>query len=574
MVGDVRLVDPLAVLERLAHDLGATEIADDAHAVAARVHERRFFVACIGQFKRGKSTLLNALVGARVLPVGVTPVTAVVTVLRHGRSVDARVRIGRDAWRRVEIGELPAYVSELENPENAKNVTGVEVFVPSALLSAGLCLVDTPGIGSVFEGNTEATREFVPHIDAALVVLGADPPISGDELRLVEALSKQVRDFVFVLAKADRNSEEELRQASSFTASILQTTAPDAPVFEVSALERVEHDEPTRDWSRLVDALEALARTRGADLVSAAERRGITRVAASLEHEVGERRAALLRPREESERRLDALRASVKQAERLLADAAPLFEAIERRLAAKLEAEREAFLVGAQTAALAELADAVRAIATGKDAQGRAIEAAQRIARQHVESWRERSAPAAERMYGEAVAELVDSANAVLRRIVESGDPALGSVASAVDVDTRFRVDPHFYFTEILALSGRSVRTALRGAFGGERGRQNALVDHARPYLERLVDTNSARLTNDLIDQIRESRRKVASDIKRLLRGVTSSVERAVSEASAARTRGEPAVTAALAQLDRASASIRASSGANEDLLAARSPRS
>lgn len=555
---DGPVADPLGALERLATELGATEIADEARSTAARVHERRFFVACLGQFKRGKSTLLNALVGARVLPAGVTPVTAVVTVLRHGRSIEARVRIGQEAWRHVEVGELSAYVSEAENPENAKNVTGVEVFVPSPLLSNGLCLVDTPGIGSVFEGNTEATRAFVPHVDAALVVLGADPPISGEELRLVETVAKEVRDFVFVLAKADRLRDDELKQAKAFTEGVLAKVAPGATVLEVSAVEKVDRGEPTRDWSRLTGALEVLARTRGAELVAAAERRGVARVAMTLERELGERREALLRPREESEQRLASLRASVKQAEKLLADATPLFGAIEGRLARSLEAEREAFLSDTRTLAVRELEATVSEIATVKDAQARAIEAAQRIARQNVESWRDRSAPAAERMYGDAVAELVDAAKSVLRRIVESGDPALASIASSVEVDTSFRVPPHFYFTEILTLAGRSLRTAVLGALGGEAARRKALVARARPYLERLIETNSARVTNDFIEQIRESRRKLETEIKRLLVGVTASAERALSEASVARASGEAAVADALARLDLAGSTLDA----------------
>lgn len=561
---DAPFVDPLGALERVAVALAADDISGEARATAARVHEGRFFVACLGQFKRGKSTLLNALVEAAVLPVGVTPVTAVVTVLRHGRAIEARVRIGDEPWRRVETSELSAYVSEIENPENVKNVTGVEVFVPSPLLSSGLCLVDTPGIGSVFAGNTEATRAFVPHIDAALVVLGADPPISGDELRLVETVAKEVRDFVFVLAKADRLRGDEVAQAKAFTEGILKKTVPDARVLEISALERVEGGAHTRDWASLIDSLEALARTRGAELVAVAERRAIARIAATLDREVAERRSALVRPREETERRLASLRSSVKDAERLLLDAGPLFGAIEARLSKELERAREMFMGSARASAEAALTEAVTKLPGGKDAQVQVIEAAQCIAREHVESWRARSAPVAERMYGDAVSDLVAAANGVLRRITESGDAALAGLSATLDIDTRFRAAPHFYFTEMLTLSGRSLRTTLLSTFGGEAGRQRALVQRARPYLSRLLETNSWRATNDFIEQIRESRRKLESDIRSLLRGVTSSVERALDEASAARAKGEQGIADALARLDEASAAIRKIAGPDD----------
>lgn len=553
--------DPLSAIERLALELDAGEIGDEARATAARVHERRFFVACVGQFKRGKSTLLNALVGASVLPVGVTPVTAVVTVLRYGPRLEARVRIGEGAWQPLEATGLSAYVSELENPENEKNVSAIEVFVPSALLAEGLCLVDTPGIGSVFQGNTEATRAFVPHIDAALVVLGADPPISGEELQLVERVAADVRDFVFVLAKADRMKDVELVQAKSFAARVLGRVVPGADVLEVSALERVEQPRPTRDWAKLTGALETLARTRGADLVAAAEARAVARLCAALAREVEERRRALVAPREQSELRLERLRASLREAERVLTDAGPLFGAIEQRLARRLDEEREAFLVRAREEARARLLEAIEPALAGPEAQLRILEASERIARDIIERWREERAPAAERMYAEATDDLVATASGVLRRL--ASDPSLAAVETP-DVDTRFRTRAHFYFTEMLTLGGASLRTALLGALGGREGKRRALFARAEPYVLRLVETNAARVTNDLIDQIRESRRRLESELRRALRSAVTAAERALEAAAKASERGREGIAEELARLERLAGDIRRCSGAPE----------
>jgi hypothetical protein len=78
---------------------------------------------------------------------------------------------------------------------------GVEVFEPSVLLASGMCLVDTPGLGSVFAANTAATRELIPHIDAVIAVLGADPPISGEELELLAEVAHQTPYLLLVLNK-------------------------------------------------------------------------------------------------------------------------------------------------------------------------------------------------------------------------------------------------------------------------------------------------------------------------------------------------------------------------------------
>jgi ribosome biogenesis GTPase A len=158
-------------LAKPGEELGTDRVADEARELAARISEGRFYVACVGQFKRGKSTLINAVIGEPVLPVGFIPVTAVPTVIRYGEELKARLKDRNFAWHEIPVSEVKQYVSEENNPENAKGITGVEVFVPSPLLSTGMCLVDTPGLGSVFSGNTTATQDFIPHIDAALVVL-------------------------------------------------------------------------------------------------------------------------------------------------------------------------------------------------------------------------------------------------------------------------------------------------------------------------------------------------------------------------------------------------------------------
>jgi len=215
----VRDAAPESALSRLAEiagELGSDRVSEDARSLAERLAEGRFYVACVGQFKRGKSTLLGALVGDRVLPAGVLPITAVPTVIRWGRSRSARVRFRGGTWADIAPEGLTLYVSEEFNPENTKDVAGVEVFVPSPLLADGMCLVDTPGLGSVFAGNTAATRAFIPHVDAAIVVVGADPPIAGEELALVEQVGKQVRDLVVVLNKADRTSDAEREVTKSW----------------------------------------------------------------------------------------------------------------------------------------------------------------------------------------------------------------------------------------------------------------------------------------------------------------------------------------------------------------------
>ena len=127
----------LADFERLAREAGAVELAGEAAAVAERLREGRFYVACVGQFKRGKSTLINALIGDAVLPVGVVPVTAAVTVVRFGERVAARVRFGERDWEDCDPRALATYVAEEQNPGNEKGVAGVAPQTDRAARAGG-----------------------------------------------------------------------------------------------------------------------------------------------------------------------------------------------------------------------------------------------------------------------------------------------------------------------------------------------------------------------------------------------------------------------------------------------------
>jgi GTP-binding protein EngB required for normal cell division len=325
--------DGLNTIASIARAAGLWSIAEAVHNTSERLREGLFCVVCVGQFKRGKSTLLNALLDTTVLPTGVVPVTSTVTIIRHGERLAARVRFrGRD-WEDCDATAIGLYVSEQHNPGNEKDVLGVEVAVPSALLVRGLCLVDTPGLGSVIFANSEATRAFVPHVDAAIIVLGADPPISAEELALVEELTRTVRDIIVVLNKADRHSTAERAEVIRFTERVLQQVLrhPD-PILQVSATERLAGDREGPGWLALVDRLRTLARESGTTLVSEARQRETVALLARLRAGLEDQRMALLRPIEESERRVAAIRAAMTTAERILVDVRHLLNAEQERL--------------------------------------------------------------------------------------------------------------------------------------------------------------------------------------------------------------------------------------------------
>jgi hypothetical protein len=183
----------------------------------SRLAEDRFQLAVVGQFARGKSTLINAIVGRPLLPVGALPVTSVVTSLRHG--VVERTWIEREGQRfpeEIPLSELPRFVTEPGNPGNQKRVLSAAIEVPASFLRRGLRFIDTPGVGSAHTRNTATTLAFLPEADAVVFVTAADAPLSEFELGFLDVVREHLPKFFFVLNKIDQLDPAARAEATAF----------------------------------------------------------------------------------------------------------------------------------------------------------------------------------------------------------------------------------------------------------------------------------------------------------------------------------------------------------------------
>ncbi len=562
MPQDYAAENRLRRLAGLAEELGSERVKDEATGLSQRVTEGRFYLACVGQFKRGKSTLLNALVGDRILPTGVLPLTTVPTIVRHGSTRRARVRFQGGTWTDIPPENLPEYVTEELNPENNKGVVAVEVFSPSTLLSRGMCLVDTPGLGSVFSGNTTATRAFVPHIDAALIVVGADPPIAGEELALVREIGKQVANIIVVLNKADRTSDDERRVAKAFTSKTLEKQIGRTvdPVYEVSAEEQLSGRESARDWMQLIAALEKLVSESGRDLVQAAAERGFRRLSGELFTVLDEERDALVRPIEESERRIRSLRQTISEAERSLRDVNYLFMAEEHHLSDIFLSQRKAFLSAAMPRVNEEFENELRTLPRryGPTFHRSAFRAAQIVSESNLRPWLDAEQTAAEQEYRKVAARFVEIGNDFLKKLAESGVPEFIRMPNSLDSDRGFRVPSRFTFERSLhvSLPASPLRYIADVLLGMVRA-YGVIEREARGFLAHLMEMNSTRVQSDVINRVEESRGLLQVEIRKLLHEVTRIAENALNRARAAKAEGTSAVEAALARLDRVERVLR-----------------
>ena len=543
-------------LSDLGQELGAEPVAEEACELAARVSEGRFYVACVGQFKRGKSTLLNALVGYDVVPTGFVPVTAVPTVIRYGDELHARVRLRDGAWRDVVMSDLKNYVTEELNPENKKGVDGAEVFVPSSLLSSGMCFVDTPGLGSIFSGNTATTQAFIPHIDAALVVVGADPPIAGEELALVEAIGKQIEDLILVINKADRTSDPERAAAAKFTREVLvkRLHRPMGEVFEVSASERMENRGPLRDWEKLLASLHRLVEDSGRNLVSTACDRGLQRLSEQLLAIISEDRDALQRPIEESERRIELMKETINEAERSVRELNFLFMAEQQRISDLLVERHRLFFRSAWTESEKEFDEELRSVhlGFGPHYRRRLMHLAQEISRRKVMPWLKHEQVEGERQYRAVALRFVEMGNNFLKKLADAGLTELTRMPHALDPEKGFRVRSRFTFMGFIEIAQpASPLRWIADIFLPFVGGRKLIANEAREFLRHLLEVNSARVRNDVLERIQDSRGHLEVEIRKLLHEISRIAEQALDRARKVKEEGTPAVQSAVERLNR-----------------------
>ena len=187
-----------------------------------KLRENRFNLVVLGAFKRGKSTLINALLGESLLPTAIVPLTSVVTVLGYGEHLNIEVLFHNGERKKISQPELVEYITEKGNPRNQKGVREVAITYPSDYLKDGVRVIDTPGVGSVYSHNTEVAYNYLPQVDAAIFVVTVDPPLSAAEQEFLKDIREYVHKLFVVLNKVDYVEEAQRQEALEFTTQVLQ----------------------------------------------------------------------------------------------------------------------------------------------------------------------------------------------------------------------------------------------------------------------------------------------------------------------------------------------------------------
>ena len=229
----LELSESLAQLEDYARSLNLDNTADSIAEIINKTADEHFAVAIVGEFKRGKSTLINALLGQEVLPADVLPATATLNRVTYSEEPYVMVEYKDGTEERVAIDRLADYVTKLsfESEKKAETVREATIYYDTEFCRNNVDIIDTPGLNDD-EQMTNVTMSILPKIDAAVFVISANSPFSqfekdflenkmltsdlgriifavncfgtfakSDEERIVETVEKRISSYVMDKAK-------------------------------------------------------------------------------------------------------------------------------------------------------------------------------------------------------------------------------------------------------------------------------------------------------------------------------------------------------------------------------------
>jgi small GTP-binding protein len=340
-----------AVLERVAAVAEAAGLASTARDIREtrlpKLEEERFSIVVLGEFNHGKSTFINALLGEAVLPVGITPTTAVLSLVRHGAALQAEAVYETGQRKKIEPAQLASWLTVEGEAARKRDeaLAHVEITHPAPLLRDNVTLVDTPGVNDINDQRAEITYGYVPRADAVIFLLDAGQILTASERQfLEERILRSSRDrLVFVVTKADVLDDKELEEALAFARRHLAAIVPEPVVFPISAKKALAGD---RAAGRLEPLLGHLRLALGAErrrllfdhaLTDAARLSGFVR------QSLGMRLRSLELPMDDLAQRVKSAQARLKEGKRALEEADAIIQAETAALKARVRQDLASF---------------------------------------------------------------------------------------------------------------------------------------------------------------------------------------------------------------------------------------
>lgn len=322
----------LVELGEIADECGLKSLADEVEYERLPALARgRITLVVLGEFNHGKSTVVNALLGADVLPVGITPTTAVITHLVYNDSPTVTVKPPQG-------GE--SYTIPYDGMEQAVKESGaegeepefVEIGYPNEVLGHSLVLVDTPGVNDISRQKVEITYGYLPRADVILYVLDATQVLKKSEVTFIrDRLLRANRDrIIFVLNKIDALSEEDIAEVEQYARERLESLIGPVELFAFSGRRALDQQrkggELPAEFVNFRQYLMGFLQEQRAYIILDSALAGGARVSGLLEQNLAIKRQGYRLEKDELEQRIRAVRSKLKESRRLIAENTQLID--------------------------------------------------------------------------------------------------------------------------------------------------------------------------------------------------------------------------------------------------------
>jgi GTP-binding protein EngB required for normal cell division len=535
-------------LQAIANELNCDANVDFLRSMKSKLSEEGFNIVVLGGFKRGKSTLINAMVGSGILPTGVAPLTSVITKLRYATKTEAEIAFNDGKRMIVDVTSLNQYVTEKGNPGNTKNVAEVDLHVNSSLLGDGAAIVDTPGVGSSYGRNTLVTYDFLAQVDAALFVFGVDPPISQMELEFLDDI-KGNSDVIFLIQnKIDMLDKRESEEALDFSRSVLIESLkdPDLRVFPISAKLALEAKEDG-DEEKLIrsgyielekEVMNFLATGKGEAILASARKRSL-KVVSDLFTAVGIEHGILCRPVLEMNEKIDWLQKEIQTARRRLDDMDSLVDSRVSRIVNRFTQSLEEIKNRARLTLVPRL-DALLQSMPETIGRHEYLEAIQRFIEEEIENnygpfVRSAGAEISKELRSVVVdfsTEANQSSEDLMKRVAGVfGVTMLPTEVPEIDVD-----GSRFYFDQVSILKCESIVPAELPMILPNRFYRRNIAKKARQVMLDEIEKHGGRIRYDIDYRLSESSRRLKSEVRTRMLSSVESMESALSMGLRSRT--------------------------------------
>lgn len=339
------ILGELRALAALAGEVGMESLRTDLlETRIPKLEDERFHLVVLGEFNHGKSTFVNALLGAEVLPTGITPTTAAINHVVWAERPCARAVLADGRAVEVPLERLADWVTVAG--VHAREVRYVEVGYPAEILRGKITLVDTPGVNDLNDQRAEITYGYLPRADAVLFLLDAGQALKESERAfLTSRVLERSRDrMIFVLGKKDLLSDEDVAQAEAYVRQHLRRLlGDDPPLFAVSARRHLAGDTVAGAMDPLLGHLSRfLAEDRGRLLLDNAAADAL-RTAAYLRQNLGVKKHTLALSLAELEERIERVRRQLAVTQKQLAELHGRIQAEAAAVKAQVRLDLDAF---------------------------------------------------------------------------------------------------------------------------------------------------------------------------------------------------------------------------------------